>query len=88
MKGYISVPQFAKLFAVTSVLALLGAPLPNQVLFWAGSGLVSAMRLFYFGTYVPHKPRKGPGEVMAWAKARSVDHTPTWLSFLQCYNFK
>lgn len=88
MKGYVSVPQVAKLFAVTTALAVFThAPIPSQVLFWAGSGLVSAVRLFYFGTYVPHKPRKGANEVMAWAKARSVDHAPALLSFLQCYNF-
>lgn len=87
MKGYVTIPQIVKLFAITSALAVFGAPLPNQLVFWAGSGLVSAVRLFYFGTYVPHKPRKGAGEVMSWAKARSVDHEPTWLSFLQCYNF-
>lgn len=87
MKGYISLPQFAKLFGITTVLAFLGGPIPNQLIFWAGSGAVSAVRLFYFGTYLPHKPRKGANEVMAWAKARSVDHSPTLLSFLQCYNF-
>jgi beta-carotene ketolase (CrtW type) len=87
MKGYISIPQFAKLFGITTVMALFGAPIPNQLIFWAGSGAISAMRLFYFGTFLPHKPRKGATEVMSWAKARSVDHSPTWLSFLQCYNF-
>jgi beta-carotene ketolase (CrtW type) len=88
MKGYISIPQFAKLFAITTALQVFfDAPILNQVVFWAGAGGVSAMRLFYFGTYLPHKPRKGANEVMAWAKARSVNHAPALLSFLQCYNF-
>jgi hypothetical protein len=42
--------QVGKLFVVTTALAVFGgAPLANQGIFWAGSGLVSAMRLFYFG---------------------------------------
>jgi beta-carotene ketolase (CrtW type) len=86
MKGYISIPQFVKLQATVIFLAFFGAPIQNMLLFWAGAGLVSAVRLFYFGTYLPHKPRNGPGEVMAWAKARSAK-APTALSFLRCYCF-
>lgn len=86
MKGYISLQQFAKLQATVLFLMYFGASMPNMLLFWAGSGLVSAVRLFYFGTYTPHKPRKGANEVMAWAKARSAS-APTLLSFLRCYCF-
>jgi beta-carotene ketolase (CrtW type) len=86
MKGYISIPQFVKLQATVIFLAAFGAPIQNMILFWAGAGLVSAVRLFYFGTYLPHKPRNGPNEVMAWAKARSAK-APTALSFLRCYCF-
>jgi beta-carotene ketolase (CrtW type) len=86
MKGYISIPQFVKLQATVIFLAAFGAPIQNMLLFWASAGLVSAVRLFYFGTYLPHKPRNGPNEVMAWAKARSA-RAPTALSFLRCYCF-
>lgn len=86
MKGYISIPQFVKLQGTVIFLWAFGGPIQNMVLFWAGAGLVSAVRLFYFGTYLPHKPRNGPNEVMAWAKARSA-RAPTALSFLRCYCF-
>lgn len=68
MKGYVSLPQMAKLFAITTALSFVGAPIPNQLLFWAGSGLLSSVRLFYFGTYLPHKPRKGAKEVCVFVQ--------------------
>eukprot|EP00882_Tetradesmus_deserticola_P015645 GHRQ01016670.1.p4 GENE.GHRQ01016670.1~~GHRQ01016670.1.p4 ORF type:complete len:125 (-),score=13.84 GHRQ01016670.1:1270-1644(-) len=86
MKGYISIPQFVKLQGTVIFLWAFGGPIQNMLLFWAGAGLVSAVRLFYFGTYLPHRPRNGPNEVMAWAKARSA-RAPTALSFLRCYCF-
>eukprot|EP00879_Flechtneria_rotunda_P007407 GHRR01007770.1.p1 GENE.GHRR01007770.1~~GHRR01007770.1.p1 ORF type:complete len:212 (+),score=50.13 GHRR01007770.1:1018-1653(+) len=86
MKGYISIKQFVKLQLASTALMFLGAQLPNLLLFWMGSGALSAIRLFYFGTYVPHKPRTGGQEVMSWAKARSAE-SPSLLSFLRCYHF-
>jgi beta-carotene ketolase (CrtW type) len=86
MKGYISWQKFVKLQATVLFFSWCGTALPNMLLFWMGSGLVSAVRLFYFGTYVPHKPRNGADEVMAWAKARSA-RAPALLSFLRCYHF-
>jgi beta-carotene ketolase (CrtW type) len=86
MKGYISWQQFVKLQGTVFFLGFFGAPIQNMLLFWAGSGLLSAVRLFYYGTFIPHKPRKGADEVMAWAKARSASG-PTLVSFLRCYNF-
>lgn len=63
--GYTTPAQVMKLMAITTALAVFGhAPLPNQLVFWAGSGLVSALRLFAFGTCerLGRQPRRGGGE--------------------------
>jgi beta-carotene ketolase (CrtW type) len=93
MKTYVSLPQFVKLQTVSTLLMMVGhAPLPNLLLFWAGAGMVSAGRLFYFGTYEPHRPDaeawvegEPPGS-MPWWRSRTTD-APTWLTFLRCWNF-
>lgn len=91
MLSYASLPQFAKLQAISMALMYFGAPMPNLMLFWTGSGLLSALRLFYFGTYQPHKPdaaawEEGGSGQMPWDKARSSSAV-IWLSFLRCYHF-
>ena len=43
------------------------------------------MRLFYFGTYVPHCPSSA-GEQMPWQKSRSADCSRL-MSTLRCYCF-
>ena len=54
--------------------------------------MVSAVRLFYFGTYEPHKPDaeawegEGAEGSMPWWRARSSD-ADRLLSFLRCYHF-
>ena len=63
---------------------LLGASQLNTMLFWALPGLLSALQLFVFGTYLPHRP-----ETMAFADGHNArtNAYPVWLSLLTCYHF-
>jgi fatty acid desaturase len=93
MKSYMSFPQFCKLQAISMGLMHYGhAPIANLLLFWTGAGMVSAIRLFYYGTYEPHKP-----DAEAWEGEEADGSMPWWkartsgagrlLSFLRCYHF-
>jgi beta-carotene/zeaxanthin 4-ketolase len=65
------------------VLAL-GASVPNVLVFWALPALLSSLQLFYFGTYLPHRPETLPFADQHRARTRDF---PNWLSFLSCYHF-
>ena len=54
------------------------------MVFWALPALLSALQLFYFGTYQPHRSDAAPFEDNH--RARTVER-PVWLSFLTCYHF-
>ncbi|GIL59465.1 hypothetical protein Vafri_14109 [Volvox africanus] len=86
MMSYMTVFQFIKIAAWSNVLLLLGAPIANQMVFMTAAPLLSAFRLFYYGTYVPHHPPKGHVGPMPWQVSRS-SNAPTLLSFLTCYHF-
>ncbi|GLC42230.1 hypothetical protein PLESTB_000645100 [Pleodorina starrii] len=86
MVSYMTVPQFLKIAAWSNVLLLLGAPIANQLVFMTAAPLLSAFRLFYYGTYVPHHPPKGHVGPMPWQVSRSSSASDL-LSFLTCYHF-
>ena len=49
--------QFAVLSAVSAAyLLLLDVSYSNLLAFWALPAIASSLQLFYFGTYLPHKP--------------------------------
>ena len=48
-----------RLLTLVGTLFMLGAPIERLALFMAGGGISSAVMLFYYGTYIPHKPEKG-----------------------------
>jgi beta-carotene ketolase (CrtW type) len=90
MTTYMTWGQFVKLQAFAILLMWAGVSQEKLLMFWALPGLLSATRLFYFGTYLPHRPdetswneREGH---MPPACTRSSD-APQWLSFLRCYHF-
>lgn len=56
----------------------------RMLIFWAVPAWVSALQLFYFGVYLPHKTPPG-GHTHAH-RAVTVDY-PEWLSFLTCFHF-
>ncbi|GFH15945.1 beta-carotene C-4 oxygenase (Ketolase) [Haematococcus lacustris] len=91
MSSYMSMWQFARLAWWTVVMQLLGAPMANLLVFMAAAPILSAFRLFYFGTYMPHKPEPGAASgsspaVMNWWKSRTSQASDL-VSFLTCYHF-
>jgi beta-carotene ketolase (CrtW type) len=88
MKRYLSIWQFVRLNIMVGAIQLSGAPYLNMVVFLLCAGLLSAVQLFYFGTYIPHRPPKdSPNEVMHWEKAQTSACKTRLGSFLTCYSF-
>lgn len=84
MHNYMSIGTCLGLFVIVQCLTKLGAKYENMVVFMAGAGLVSALQLFYFGTYLPHRPPSG----MPLARISRKTHCESRLqSFLECYHF-
>jgi beta-carotene ketolase (CrtW type) len=65
-------------------IVLFGASPANLLVFWAVPGLLSALQLFTFGTYLPHRPGREP--FFDRHNARS-NPFPVWLSLLTCFHF-
>lgn len=82
---YFSWRQLLFVTAVGSVyLHVIGVPLANLVAFWAMPAILSSFQLFYFGTYLPHRPL-----AVAFAdrhRARTNDFD-WWLSLATCFHF-
>jgi beta-carotene/zeaxanthin 4-ketolase len=63
---------------------LFHIPVANLILFWVIPALLSAVQLFYFGTFLPHhEPHEGYTNVH---RTRSTSFSTFW-SFLSCYHF-
>ena len=89
---------FAKFFAeyfgwrqagtILAVYALyvfaLGLYPLNALVFWAVPALLSALQLFTFGTYLPHKP---DGHAFVDRHNARTNNFPVWLSLLTCFHF-
>jgi beta-carotene/zeaxanthin 4-ketolase len=81
---YFSWTQIALISGFVLLFLALGASSLNMVVFWAVPGLLSALQLFTFGTYLPHRP-----DILPFAdrhNARSQGF-PVWLSLLTCFHF-
>lgn len=85
MREYLTTRQMA-VMAAQSVLyvPVLGASVENTLLFWIIPALLSSLQLFYFGTYLPHRP--GADAFADHHRARSNGY-PVWLSLLTCFHF-
>ena len=85
-----SVRQMTKMLIWVTVLReVFSVQLINIVTYMLLCGLTSSVRLFYFGTYIPHRPQVVDGrfdETMPWEKANS-SNAHRLLSFLRCYHF-
>lgn len=82
---YFGWTQFVFLSAVSAVyLLLFHVSYANLLAFWALPAIASSLQLFYFGTYLPHKP--GPSDFTDRHRTRSNEWT--WLtSLLTCFHF-
>ena len=82
---YFSVAQIAIILAVYAVYVFgLGASPYKALVFWAIPGLLSALQLFTFGTYLPHRP-----DALGFADRHNArtNEFPAWLSLLTCFHF-
>lgn len=70
---------------VAFILILSGGSLLKLFAYFAMPAWLSALQLFYFGTYLPHRTRGG-GPHRLDCPARS-NQMPVWLSLLTCYHF-
>ncbi|QIK80103.1 beta-carotene ketolase [Sphingomonas piscis] len=83
-RHYFGWQQMAFLTALTIAYLLLGASYANILLFWALPAILSALQLFYFGTYRPHRQEAHP--FADRHNARTNDFG--WLaSLLSCFHF-
>lgn len=81
--GYYSWKNFALMHIhIIAFWLIAGSPWPVLV-FFAVPAWLSALQLFVFGTYLPHRTQGGHEDRH---NARSNDY-PEWLSFLTCYHF-
>jgi len=82
---YFSWTQIAIILSVYALyIGVFGVNQWNALLFWAVPGLLSALQLFTFGTYLPHKP-----DALGFDdrhNARSNDFS-TLVSLLTCFHF-
>lgn len=69
---------------VCIAVLILGARIPNLLVFWATPALLSALQLFIFGTWLPHRQTDAP--FADHHNARSSAFGPT-LSLLTCFHF-
>lgn len=76
--------EFARVTAVLVIYLVLGARASNLVVFWALPAGLSALQLFYFGTFLPHRHTDVP--FADHHRARSQTQSPP-MSLLTCLNF-
>lgn len=88
MMQYFNATQMLKLILFAELLKYNGAPTENLYVYMALCGMLSSLQLFYFGTYIPHKPpADNVDEVMNWEKSRSSTKTTRLESLLTCFHF-
>jgi len=82
---YFSWRQFAHMTVRILVYVLvLGASVENALLLWWVPALLSALQLFTFGTYLPHRPERLPFS----DRHRTRSNEYSWLlSLLTCFHF-
>jgi len=82
---YFSWTQVALILAVYGVYVFgFGVSPVNALVFWGIPGLLSALQLFTFGTYLPHKPDSAGFADRHNARTNAF---PTLLSLLTCFHF-
>ncbi|MEM1396685.1 MAG: fatty acid desaturase [Pseudomonadota bacterium] len=66
------------------IVYVISGSFADLMVYWAVPAWLSAVQLFVFGVYLPHRKPKG-GHTHAH-RAVSLDF-PEWLSFITCYHF-
>jgi beta-carotene ketolase (CrtW type) len=85
MRQYLSLWQLLLMAVIFNLLQYgFNIPVHELLLFWVVPALLSTHQLFFFGTYLPHKPGKTIFKDKHNARSNEF---PVWLSFLTCYHF-
>ncbi len=84
MIRYSSLQQLVVMTLYFWVVSLVSVSIWNAIVFWAFPAVLSALQLFYFGTYQPHQ--SNGSDFADEHRARTLEK-PVWLSFLTCYHF-
>lgn len=84
-RRYFGWAEFVRLSAIVlAYLFVLRAPIANLLVFWAVPALLSAVQLFYFGTYLPHRQE----EEAFGDEHRARSSGFAWpVSLLTCFHF-
>ena len=82
---YFGLREFAIVTAVLLAYLWLGARPVNLILFWAVPAILSALQLFVFGTWIPHRHQRD-GAFPDHHNARTLP-MPWILSLLTCFHF-
>jgi beta-carotene ketolase (CrtW type) len=76
--------EFGLVTVVLGAYLIVGAPTTNLIVFWGLPAILSALQLFTFGTYLPH--RHAAEGFADEHRARSLDY-PWLLSLLTSFHF-
>ena len=86
-KKYVTLRQLLIMTACSQILMhVLKLPESNVLFFWVAPSLVSAVQLFTFGTYLPHRALKTNFDFADHHSARNSPQS-FWASFFLCYHF-
>lgn len=84
MLTYFGVKEFLVMFVFVAAQLAAGVPLAKLLIFWALPAIVSAIQLFYFGTFLPHRHTAMPFADHHNARTQSFSEL---LSLLTCFHF-
>lgn len=83
-RRYFGWTELLVLTVAVAAYLIVGARLPNLLIFWALPAILSSVQLFYFGTYLPHRRSDSPFADDHRARTNEF----SWMtSLLSCYHF-
>jgi beta-carotene/zeaxanthin 4-ketolase len=84
MFTYFGLKEFAVMFAFVVAQLLAGVPLVKLYIFWALPAIASALQLFYFGTFLPHRHN---AEAFVDGHNARTQNFPELVSLVTCFHF-
>jgi len=84
IRNYFGLKQFLFIIIPVILISFLTQSYLTMLLIYALPSITSALQLFYFGTYLPHRTPSGGH---THPDRTTSNHYPTWLSFITCYHF-
>lgn len=84
IKNYFGLKEFIFMTIMVTFVTLMSGSLLKMLLIYALPSMTSALQIFYFGTYLPHRT---PPEGHTHPDRAISNSYSTWVSFLTCYHF-